>query len=86
MKKIEEVSGDRNIAQQMMKERQQIRALINYLTKQYGISVFDVYAKIGGELLKGQLLHEREEEAKREQKGANENDVLDLVNEDGILL
>ena len=60
MQKINEVAKDPNMTAQITAERKQIQEVINLITQKYGVSIFDVYGKLGAENVREQILHARE--------------------------
>jgi len=63
MTSLNAVLSDPVIGKQIKEERKSVQLLIDTLTKQYNVSVFEIMGRIGGELLKNQLIEAREKQS-----------------------
>jgi len=68
------------------KERNELHSTINDLAKNYKVSFIDAMSKLQGEKFKNEILEGREKAKEREKKGEGDDDVTDIVDENGVLL
>lgn len=60
--------------------------VVNKVSSKFGVSFFDAYSKLSAEKFKNDIIKAREDTEARLKSGKGEEDLVDLVDENGILL